>query len=529
LKKFLLRYFSRHHPDLRIAAVRENAGAAPMSPRREIAVECVEDPFYLVVFTALCRAGGLSECDLVVPRSAVSGLVNRSWGYRLAHALTLGSLVGRQWSRTYDTVGRRIAYRGFSIGDLITGVADWYRSRRLWRSLADSKNIFALRVLDVQVGDLVIDSYLRFRPAPRFDIQDPFVASLLWQAHRDVRRARRYFRHCRPRLYVTTFATYIEHGVPVRVALQEGIEVRTFGNFVQPGKRLTMTDSFHMPTTSGYRRDFAALCEPEQRLARAEAQLRGRLEGKIDEATSYMKVSAYQNAGVSIPDVRGAVIVFLHDFYDSPHIYDDLVFHDFWDWVTCTIEALAESGVPFFLKPHPNQVEASGDVINVLRGKYPAVSILPMRATNVQLAEAGMLCGVTMYGTVAHELGYLGIPTIACARHPHHAFDFCRTAKTLSDYVEMLHTPALALVDARAMREQALIFYYMHNLHGTPEELKLRANISRLWKASHDPDASISDVVGLYESLRDSPCLASMLQIESDGRRSANSSDGNPT
>jgi hypothetical protein len=524
-----MRYLSRRHRDIRIGAVREVAGTAPMSTRRDVAIECVEDPFYLILFTALCRGNGFSECDLVVPRSAISGLVNRSWGYRLAHALILGNLLGRQWSRTYDTVGRRIAYRGFSIGDLVTGVLDWYRSRRLWRSLAVSKEVFALRVLDVQVGDLVIDSYLRFRPAPRFDVRDPFVASLLWQAHRDVRRARRYFKQYHPRLYVTTFATYIEHGVPVRVALQEGVEVRTFGNFVQPGKRLTITDFFHMPTTSGYRRDFAALDSPDQRLARAEAQLRARLAGTIDEATNYMKVSAYQDTGVVIPEVRGAVVVFLHDFYDSPHIYADLVFHDFWDWVTCTIEVLQASGVPFFLKPHPNQVEASGDVINVLRGKYPAVSILPMRATNVQLVEAGILCGVTMYGTVSHELAYLGISSITCARHPHHSFEFCRTAKTVSDYVEMLQTPAVALIDVRAMREQALIFYYMHNLHGTPDELKLRADISRLWKASHDPDVSCAGVVSLFESLRDSTCLASMLRDEAGGMQSANVSGGNPT
>jgi hypothetical protein len=516
LQTLLVSYLSRYYRDDRVAAVRKAAGPAPLAARSDVAIECVENPFYFVVLTALCRANGVSECELVVPRSAVSGLINRGWAYRLVHALTLGGILGRQWSRTYDTIGRRVAYRSFLLRDLITGIPDWYRTRRLWRSLADSTDISSLRVLDVQVGDLVIDSYLRFRPAPRFNVRDPFVAALLWQARRDVRRARRYFQHSRPRLYVTTFATYIEHGVPVRVALKEGIEVRTFGNFVQLGKRLTATDFFHMPDTSGYRRAFAALDRREQRLAAAEHQLQARLAGKIDEATSYMKVSAYRSSGVEIPDVRGAVIVFLHDFYDSPHIYHDLVFHDFWDWVTCTIATLTEAGVPFFLKPHPNQVEASGDVINVLRARYPSVPFLPAGATNVQLVEGGMICGVTVYGTVAHELAYLGIPSISCARHPHHAFDFCRTARSVPEYVEMLHTPERAVVHMAAMREQALCFYYMHNLHGTADELELRANISRLWKLCHDPDASGADLVRLYESLRDSPCLAVMLQPSND-------------
>jgi hypothetical protein len=512
LKTLLVRYLSRYNGDERVTAIRQAAGPASPSTRSDVALECVEDPFFLVLFTALCRANGVMECDLVVPRSATSGLINRGWAYRVVHALTLGRILGQQWTRSYDTIGRRVGYRGFALRDLVGGIPDWYRSRRLWHSLADSTDISSLRVLGVQVGDLVIDSYLRFRPAPRFNPRDPFVAALLWQAYRNVRAARRYFRHATVRLYVTSFSTSVEHGVPVRVALQEGMEVHSFANFVQVGKRLTASDHFHMPETSGYRRNFAALDRQEQRLAAAEQLLQGRLAGKIDEATNYMKFSAYQNAGAEIPDVRGAVIVFLHDFYDSPHIYDELVFPDFWAWVACTIETLTEAGVPFFLKPHPNQVEASGDVINLLRATYPAVSFLSVRATNVQLAEAGMLCGVTVYGTVAHELAYLGIQSIACARHPHHAFDFSRTAKSVPEYMEMLRTAGKSVIDAATMRKQALIFYYMHNLHGSEDELELRANISRLWKTSHDPDASGADLVRLYEALRTSPCLAARLQ-----------------
>jgi hypothetical protein len=519
LKKLLAPYLSRYPRDERVAAVRAAAGIAPPSTRSEVAIECVEDLFYLVLFTAVCRGNagsGTAGFDLVVPRSAISGLVDRGWGYRVAHAFTLGNILGRKWRRAYDVIGKRIAYRGFSLRDLLAGIPDWFRCRHLWRSLAGSTDISSLRVLGVHVGDLVIDSYLRFRPAPCFDVGDPFVLALLWQAHRDVRRARRYFRHAKPRLYLTSFSTYIEHGVPVRVALQEGVEVRSFGNFTQFGKRLTAADTFHTANTAEYRKGFAMLDRREERLAAAEQQLQGRLAGKIDDATNYMKVSAYQNVGTAIPDVHGAVIVFLHDFYDSPHIYDDLVFPDFWTWVTCTIETLTGAGVPFFLKPHPNQVAASGEVIDVLCAKFPAVRLLPVSATNVQLATAGMICGVTVYGTVAHELAFLGIPSITCARHPHHVFDFCRTARSAPEYIEMLRTPAHRMLDAREMREQALTFYYMHNLHGSEDDLAMRSNISRLWRASHGGDASPADLVRLYETLRDSPRLAAMIQAGGD-------------
>ena len=45
----------------------------------------------------------------------------------------------------------------------------------------------AERLLAALFGLAALDSYLRFRPAPRFDLQDPFVRRLVWQALRDVR------------------------------------------------------------------------------------------------------------------------------------------------------------------------------------------------------------------------------------------------------------------------------------------------------------------------------------------------------
>jgi hypothetical protein len=130
-----------------------------------------------------------------------------------------------QWIRAARPWIKQIAYRSLSFGHPVADFADRARSRALWRSQRGKSDGFSAVIDGVPVTDLVIDSYLRFRPSPRFDAADPFVLTLIHQAHRDVRRARRYFERQRPAAYLTSFATYLEHGIAVRVALAAGVRV----------------------------------------------------------------------------------------------------------------------------------------------------------------------------------------------------------------------------------------------------------------------------------------------------------------
>jgi hypothetical protein len=485
-----------------------------------VAIQCVEDPFYLAVFSALRQQGGVDPRDvhLVITRSMVSGTIGRGWWYRFLHTATFGRFAAGRWRRAYSIVGRRVAYRSFMLSDMVLGIGDWFRSKRIARTLGDRGDFSSLEVLGVTVGDLIIDSYLRFRPAPRIEARDPFFVGLLWQAHRDIRRARRFFRKIRPRMYITGYSTYVDHGVPVRVALEQGVPVRSFGNLTQVGKPLTQDHWFHTQDTSGYRRDFAALPDPAAAREAARKQLATRLAGGIDPATSYMRVSAYAASSSPPPaEVRGAAVMFLHDFFDSPHVYADLVFPDFWSWVRCTIETLQAARQPFFIKPHPNQIELSSHVIRELEQAYPDVRFLPVSATSVQLAEAGMICGITVYGTVAHELAFLGVPTITCARHPHYTFDFCRTARTRVEYEEFLRDPGKRPVPTDELKSQALEFYYMHNLHGEEESMDLRRRFVEARRILIAATAADEDVLRVTRELHACRALAGLL---SPGNRS---------
>lgn len=492
LRRYPVEQLVHPHAFKELASSRTSSGSL-----RVLAFQSVPDKFYFLLFGVI--AAHLSSkvqlrAEVVVVR-AVSGAVGTNWLAELKRSVPFVRLWTQSWVRAYGRLIAGVAYRSASWTSPLSDLADWHRSLALWQQLRASDETPSLVIDGVEFADLIVDSYLRFKPALAYDPSDPFVRRLVWQVLRDVRRARNYFEKHRPGLYLTSYTTYIEHGVATRVALQLGVPVWSFGSLARFAKKLSMSDPYQGPDCSSYLMDFAALDRQAERLDEARLQLETRLSGGIDAATGYMRRSVYAEKNGCLPNnLAGATVVFLHDFFDSPHIYPELIFCDFWRWVCFTIETLDVAGVPFFLKPHPNQIGLSDIALDRLRAAYPAARWLPADVSNVQLAKAGISCGVTVFGTIAHELAYLGIPSIGCARHPHHAFDFCRTALTREEYSGMLKTCTQMPVPTEEMQRQALIFYYMHNLNLPADQLELKEAFAELWKKCNVDNAGVEDV-----------------------------------
>jgi hypothetical protein len=355
-------------------------------------------------------------------------------------------------------------------------IAYLLRARQIFNGLQSKEQLAALAVDGIRIGDLVIDAYLRFRPSPELNLRDRYLVSVLRQAVKDLDSCRAYFEKTKPSLYLTTHATYIQHGVPARVAVSMGIATWALGNAQEYGTRLSSDHLVQTRRNLNYSRDFAKLKQHEALIGEAAQALGGRLSGVADTVTSFQK-SAYEVRTQDVPDVRGAAVVFLHDFYDSPHIYRWMIFHDFWEWTCVTIETLLETGLPFVVKPHPSQrAESLGD-LERLAQKYPGVRIISSDISNRQLVDGGMACAITVYGSVAAEMAFMGIPSIACGDNPHASFDAFALATSRAQYLELLRDFPNLSYNAATLREQACAFYYMHNLSDGAEALELRERL----------------------------------------------------
>ena len=469
-----------------------------------ICIQSVPDKFFFLLFGLIRQQLRLHlrvKVDLI-PVRAISGAVGVGWlaNFKRWSVLTWWWL--SQWERAWGANKVGLAYRCAAIFQPVSDLRDWHRSKSLWIAFRRQKDDFHLQIGDIEIGDMVVDSYLRFRPSPKFDVHDPFIRHIIWQALRDEKQATRYFRRNKPRFYLSSYSSYIEHGVTVRVALKHGVPVYTFGDLARFGKKLNLRDVFHTIDYTHFRADFERMDHQETRLAEAKTQLEVRLGGGIDAGTSYMRQSAYGKSQVVLPpNFNGSAVIFLHDFYDSYNAYPDLIFCDFWQWICFTIETLAAAEIKFYMKAHPNQIDLSDAVMADLRKKYPKAQWLPAGLNNVQLVQAGMICGVTAYGTVSNELAYMGIPTIGYGKHPHHSFEFCRTAKSREEYKAMLLSPELLPIDKSEMKKQALIYYYMRNLYGSADEVALRHAFIQLWRVCNIASGEDHELLEVMQNL----------------------------
>lgn len=448
----------------------------PPSGAPIVLIQCIEDCFYFSLFTKI--AAGMRACGpLRVDQYSVRSLrAGSSLSLRQFFWNSVGQnwLSDWKWRRLYGAFVDRTAYCATGWLSPWTTLRLWWAAWRLWQGLKIEDDLVQLKVKEIWIGDLVIDSYIRFKPAPAPILHDPYLLVVIRQALKDIDNATRYFRHNKPALLLTSYTTYIQHGVAVRVAAQHNIPVRAFSNLQDFATEITRDDLWHTRDGKTYRGTFSTLPDGAGKLAVAEKQLNDRIVGKIDAATSYMKTSAYGSTNDGAFAVQGMPVVFLHDFYDSVHVYRWICFHDFWSWICFTIETLKAAGIPFAVKPHPNQVTGSSDVLRQLCAKYPDLTMIPAGVTNDQLVRGGMACAVTVYGTVASEMAFMGVPTISCGDNPHISFNFCHTAQTREEYAELLREYRSLPGTAAERRQESCMFYYMHNMHLTPQQEVLK-------------------------------------------------------
>jgi hypothetical protein len=373
-----------------------------------------------------------------------------------------------KWKRLYGSIGVRDFF-SLTVG-LLKGLKNWRLAHKLWCNLQSKEDVLSLELNGTPCGDLIYDTYLRFRVQSTVDISDPYLRTLIAQALNAQDATRKILSEHSVEAFLTSYSSYIQHGIPVREALRAGIKVFSSGNISQFLKPLSLEDSLHTSAHWRYKSQFESLTDREAARLAAREQLDNRFRGSIDRATQYMKTSAYAANELVMPKgVKG--VVFLHDFLDSPHCYRDMLFTDFWEWAKFTLLIIEEENLPFAVKPHPNQVPESRLIVDQLKKQFPRVKWIDPKISNLSIFRSGIQCGISVFGTILHELAYQGIPALAAGDHPHVAFDIAKTPASVEEYRHCLvNFESLAL--PKNVQDEVLAFYYMHSMH-SKEDLSL--------------------------------------------------------
>lgn len=359
----------------------------------------------------------------------------------------------------------------------------------VFAKLGSKEELCALTFDGLLVGDLIYDTYLRHLAAPTVDLRDPRLLEFIRDAARIYHATTAYFDAHRVVALLPDHTVYIHCGIVARVAACRGVPV--LSSYYTPDFYLTKLECgapgcpVRWPWWR-YRELFAALAPERQEklLARGRQSLQERLAGKVQPGVIFGNNSAYESGGerlLSTSD-KPKVLVMLHDFCDAVHVYRDVLFPDFYEWIRFVLERASATPFEWYVKPHPNlrdrtraAMNATNDAMVAQLGRdFPRVQILPPSASNKQLIEEGVCALFTVYGTAGHEFAYLGVPAVNAGDNPHIAYGFNFHPRTRDELAALIaRADSLEAPADRASIEEyhAMNYFYFPETLGSGVQL----------------------------------------------------------
>jgi hypothetical protein len=127
------------------------------------------------------------------------------------------------------------------------------------------EDVLNLKFETVLVGDLIYDTYLRYFSQPTVEIIDKELTLVIEIALNIYYNFRHFLKNNKVKCLLNTYSTYIEHGIPARICLEENIDVYTIASHSYVIQKLTKEFPYHQINHS--------LFYPDKKLSEEQLEL----------------------------------------------------------------------------------------------------------------------------------------------------------------------------------------------------------------------------------------------------------------
>lgn len=332
------------------------------------------------------------------------------------------------------------------------------------------KQILDIKFQNIRIGELIYDTYLRFRAQYTMNVSDPCLNDIVGYSKNMVEMWSRKLDKYPVKKLILPYTSYIHWGIPAYVSLEKNIEVFTYGSISYVLSSLSKEHPYHSKNFHRYRNLFSQVDNSVQKRRLAKNTLDQRLSGDIDAGTSYMKKSAFDSNVTHefSPGSRNWCVVFLHCFFDSPHIYGESLFPDFYDWIVhILLQAKELPHQDYYFKEHPNALPENKKIVSKIKerfSQYSNIIFLSADITNRQIIDKKPSAIFTVYGTVAHEFASLGIPVIVAGKNPQSDYGFIHKPESIKEFDHYIRSFSTIGLPESYNKEEIYEFFYMHYL-----------------------------------------------------------------
>jgi len=315
---------------------------------------------------------------------------------------------------------------------------------RIRKEVNSREDLLKVQIDGLLVGDLIYDTYLRFFHQPTIFNIDNNVFQIVEIAINIFYNFKLFLKNNNVKCIVNTFAGYIQHAIPVRIADEAGIEIFTMGSKSYLIQKYDDKFPYCSINHTKFRPDRTL---PEGAIELAEGILSTRLKGGVDPATYYMKESSFavkpfiKELTDKFNEKARNIVIYAHEFYDAPHINRKLQFPDLFQYLNEVLKNLVDlDDTNVFIKTHPGGMTGTKEVAIELIESFNAshFHVLDETVSNVQIVHLRPDIVATARGSVGVEMSYFEIPVIALYDNPYVNFNFVHTCYDKETYFDIL-------------------------------------------------------------------------------------------
>ena len=372
----------------------------------------------------------------------------------------------KKWINLYKTVG-------FSRCENIATAEFFFKKKKNY-IINNKKKFLDLKLKNILVGDLIYDTYLRFRNYPTITFKDEFLSYLLTKSYEIINNLNKLYINYKPKIYFTGYASYIHHGLPARFFLTKNIKVFSGKNNIQLNKKITKSHFSHHPDHKLFQDNYnKKKIDAKKKIIKiSKKNVKSKYNQNYENIPEYLKLNPYQSNKKlekeyfnKLKNIQG--VLFLQNFYDAPHSWGKMIFPDFYTWCVYTLNLIRKYKLPIAIKPHPNEsffvnTMKMPNLINRFKKRYKDLIWLDHRLNNKFIFRF-IKFGISASGSILFELSLFNKIAISCGDHPGKYFNFTYEAKNHSEYKNLLLN-FKKLKNKKTNLEQLHIFNYMYNL-----------------------------------------------------------------
>ena len=166
---------------------------------------------------------------------------------------------------------------------------------------------------------------------------------------------------------------------------------------------------------------------------RLDLRFKGVNGAKVDLISNEISsFSSKKKKNLIVRNKKIKLLIAPHDFFDAVHIYGDILFTDFYEWLIFLGELSNKTDYDWYMKNRPNfsgkfqkYQPFTNAIIAKICKKYPKIKLLPNDYSHHQIINEKIDFVLTCYGSVGVEYPYFNIPVInASINNPHINYNF---------------------------------------------------------------------------------------------------------